>query len=134
MNIILERLCYHPKGTLGKFTLDQYELYTIERPWQNNEPYESCIPEGNYICEPYSSKKYPDTFEVMDVPGRTKILFCHIGNFPDDVQGCFALGMSVMGDRVAVSNSAIAMKKFRELTKGVKQIDLTVASYYPEYP
>ena len=52
---------------------------------------------------PYSSERFPDTFEVQDVPGRSLILFCHVGNFAKNVQGCFALGLRPMGDRVAVA-------------------------------
>ena len=134
MNIVVERLCYHPKGVLGRFHIKDQEFYTIERAWVNNEPYISCIPEGNYIALPYSSEKYPDTFEVMEVPNRTKILFCHKGNYPHNVQGCFALGLSVWDDRIAVQSSKAAMEKFRELTKGVEEIQLSVGSYFPEYP
>ena len=32
MEIILERFCYHPEGTLGVLTVDDVEFYTVERP------------------------------------------------------------------------------------------------------
>ena len=134
MDIELERFCYHPEGVLGKFILGESVVYTIERPWLNNVPYLSCIPEGEYKALPYSSEKYPDTYEVKDVPGRSKILFCHIGNFPEDVQGCFALGRELWDDRIAVRDSGSAMRRFRELLEGVEQINLTIKSFKPTIP
>jgi hypothetical protein len=134
MNILVERICYHPEGVLGKFLLGAHELYTVERPWINNEPYVSCIPEGEYLALPYSSEKYPDTFELQNVPGRTKILFCHIGNYPKNVQGCFALGTDVWDDRIAVKNSGSAIKIFKELTKDEETLNVSVVNYSPEYP
>ena len=52
---------------------------------------------------------------VKDVPNRTYILF-HSANFPDELQGCIAPGVSLMSDRIAVSRSRDAMKEFEELT------------------
>jgi hypothetical protein len=42
--------------------------------------------------------------------------------------------LSVWDDRIAVQSSKAAMEKFRELTKGVEEIQLSVGSYFPEYP
>ena len=53
---------------------------TLERPWVNNEPEISCIPEGEYICfKRLSQRAKGMTFEVGGVPGRSAILF-HPGN------------------------------------------------------
>ena len=48
MEILLERFCYHPEGTLGVMTVgSDTEFYTVERPWEENLPRISCIPEGD---------------------------------------------------------------------------------------
>lgn len=70
---------------------------TLERPNLGNardnpntkENESSCIPEGTYLCKRYSSPKYPDTWEIIGVPGRSKILF-HAANTVDQLKGCIA--------------------------------------------
>lgn len=87
---------YFDDATLGIFKfLDRNNpcFYTIERPWLDNKTNESCIPEGEYICEPYSSDKYPDVWELQDVKDRSLILI-HVGNWAHDVKGCIAIGLS----------------------------------------
>ncbi len=133
MRIHLERFAYTPSGVLGRLRIGDTTLYTVERPWKGNKPFESCIPQGHYRCNPYSSVKYPNTFEVADVPERSKILF-HVANFPHEVQGCVGLGISLMGDKVAVSQSRKAVEKFKQLTAGAKHLDLVVSQFMPEYP
>ena len=64
---------------------------TVERPWLNNQRNISCIPAGNYLCRRVESPKFGNTFEVMNVPGRSEILF-HKGNIMDDSHGCIVVG------------------------------------------
>lgn len=115
MEVLVERFCYHPEGTLGVMTVGGEEFYTVERPWEHNLPRISCIPEGTYEMKRRKSPKFGWCWEVKDVPNRTYILF-HSANFPDELQGCIAPGMSLMSDRIAVSRSRDAMKEFEELT------------------
>ena len=115
MEVLVERFCYHPEGTLGVMTVGGEEFYTVERPWEHNLPRISCIPEGTYEMQRRKSPKFGWCWEVKDVPNRTYILF-HSANFPDELQGCIAPGMSLMSDRIAVSRSRDAMKEFEELT------------------
>jgi hypothetical protein len=120
-------------GTLGRLLIDdEHELFTIERPWLNNAPFKSCIPQGAYQCDRYSSTKYPDTFEVCGVPERSKILI-HVANYPRNVQGCIGLGMELMGDRCAVSRSRDAVDLFNRLMRDVDQFELLVTQFRPEY-
>ena len=60
---------------------------TLERPWVNNEKNISCIPTGEYFCKKTVSLRYGETYEVMNVPDRSGILF-HIGNLVDNTRGC----------------------------------------------
>jgi hypothetical protein len=133
MRLRLERYAYTPAGTLGRLFAGDSTLYTIERPWLSNKAFESCIPQGYYRCERYSSARFPDTWQIAGVPERSLILF-HVANYPDDVKGCVGLGMSQMGDRVAVSNSRKAVELFRSLTAGVERLDIMISQFMPEYP
>ena len=115
--IVLNRFAYHPNATLGVISLDGEKFYTVERPWLNNEPNVSCIPLGEYEMDWRSSPRFGETWHIKDVPGRTHILI-HVANFSKDVQGCIGLGMSLMGDQVAVSSSKDAVRLFEKKTKG----------------
>lgn len=117
--IYLERFCYHPEGTLGVITIDSQRFYTIERPWLDNAPNVSCVPEGTYQTGWRDSPRFGETWHVKDVPDRTYILI-HAANYPDEVQGCIALGTHLMANRIAVSNSRVAVDRFEELTKGTE--------------
>ena len=59
--VLLERFAYSPMGTFGVLTVDDFECYTVERPWLDNKPRESCIPEGVYRLElgMYNRGGYP---------------------------------------------------------------------------
>ena len=66
---------------------------TLEPPWKNNKPSISSIPTGLYRCARYGSKQYENTFQIMEVPNRTNILF-HAGNTVLNTSGCILLGSS----------------------------------------
>ncbi len=134
MHLHLKRYAYAPGATLGRLRVDdETTLFSVERPWLGNKPFESCIPQGVYRCKRYSSAKYPDTFEVCDVPGRSKILI-HVANWTEDVQGCIGLGLDPMPDRFGVSKSRDAMNRFRARLRDVEEFDLLISQYQPEYP
>lgn len=124
--LVLKRFCYHPKGTLGVIEVEGEKFYTIERPWLNNAPNVSCIPTGTYETGWRESPRFGETWHIKDVPDRTYILI-HVANYPTDVMGCIGLGTSLMGDRIAVSNSRVAVKRFEELTKD-KEWRLTISN------
>lgn len=103
---LLRRFAYLESGTLGKLSMGDWSCYTIERPWKNNEPNVSCIPEGVYACQPFSGTRFKDVIQLMDVPDRTFILI-HVGNFAHDIEGCIAVGDRFVSDALepAVYNS-----------------------------
>lgn len=89
MKITLKRLEYTPGGTLGRVT-DQdgrHICFTVERPWRDNARNVSCIPPGLYDLRWEDSPKFGHRLHVVDVPGRTHILF-HSGNRIEDSRGC----------------------------------------------
>ncbi len=110
MEIILERFAYSPAGTFGTLFLPENILYTVERPWLDNIPRWSCIPEGQYKCvpRPYYRGGY-NAIHVTDVPNRSYILM-HKGNIMHNVEGCIAVGteLGCMHDLWAVKNSGNA--------------------------
>jgi hypothetical protein len=105
---------YLPSCALGIMVIDNLPFYTIEKPWLDNTPFKSCIPEGDYVCKKYTSKRFPDVWEVKDVPNRTHILL-HKGNYEKDVVGCIAVGLSISKNSYMVSNSAIAFDSLRKM-------------------
>lgn len=89
----LTRIKQGDKATLGKLFDERKSIvcYTLELPWKNNTQYISCIPEGVYQCAKFSGGKFQDVWQVLDVIGRTYILF-HNGNFLSDIEGCILVG------------------------------------------
>jgi hypothetical protein len=111
----LNRFAHLPGGTLGKLVRPEgaQTLYTIERPWAHNKPFESCIPDGHYTLDIFHGRRHTNALEVTEVPGRTYILF-HPGNHSHDVQGCIAPGINwniTTGGNPEVTQSRIAMDK-----------------------
>lgn len=129
--ITLERFAYGPDATLGRLVLDGSLFYTVERPWLDNAPFKSCIPEGIYQVEPYSSPKYPGVWEIIDVPERTHILI-HVANYARDVQGCIGVGMGLNQSDWMVTHSRNAITLLR--TKFPESFELNITHFYPEYP
>lgn len=120
--VTLERFAYLDNGVLGKIL--ELDIYTLERPWLNNEPFVSCIPEGFYRVGIDQEGKWTGYPELQNVPGRTEIIV-HPANRVDQIEGCIApgLGWVVAQKEPEVRQSRIAMTKFQE--HGVTFIDIT---------
>lgn len=81
---------YHDEKTTGVLTLpDGKELFTLERPWLNNTPFVSCIPEGLYIARRNQTGKH-QWYELLDVPERTFIEI-HTATRVNHLEGCIGL-------------------------------------------
>ncbi|USD22137.1 DUF5675 family protein [Microbulbifer variabilis] len=127
----LTRFAYGLDATLGRLRVRDFVFYTVERPWLGNRPFESCIPEGVYSCNPYNSPRFPNVWELKEVPGRTKILI-HTANYSADVQGCIGIGSNLAPGGWWVTQSRKAMQQLRELLP--PEFDLTISHFVPEYP
>ena len=115
MNILLERFAYLPNATLGRVTFGDETFFTIEQPYNNNLPFISAVPDGEYVLAPHTTKKKsvpggkcyalvnpalhvyhnPDDIpaELKDVNrGRYACLFTHVANYPRQIQGCIGVG------------------------------------------
>lgn len=103
------------------------ELKTLELPWNDNKPNKSCIPvDQKYVCKRVNSPRFGVTFEIIDVDGRTHILF-HAGNDEDDTSGCVLLGMAIdQYNHIAGGTSRAGLKKFLETLKGTDEFELTI--------
>lgn len=127
LHLTLTRTSTSDAGTFGTLRGEGLNLYTAELPWRDNMPRISCIPAGRYLCRPYSSTRFHDVYELVDVPGRTAILI-HSGNHAgdtakglrSDVQGCILVGLSrgILDGQEAVLNSRAAMQALRAAVGG----------------
>ena len=126
-----------PDGTLGR--LGPWAV--LEEEDQGNQANISSIPVGTYICRRsmYNRGGY-ETFEVTDVPGRSRILF-HVINTEEDTEGCIGLGMrfgvlavndedrGVRTHKLAILSSRQAFDQFMESLDGIDQFALVVTEH-----
>jgi hypothetical protein len=81
---------YFDDKTTGALTLpDGKELFTLERPWLNNAPFVSCIPEGQYVVRRNQTGKH-QYYELLDVPRRSFIEI-HTATRVNHLEGCIGL-------------------------------------------
>lgn len=112
MKLVLDRVSVQGNATIGTLTVPgiSLPLWTVEDLWRNNAPRVSCIPAGEYKCRRHSGPKFKDVWEIMNVPGRSAILF-HAGNSDSDTLGCVLVGMGVMSGKLIYSRDAIALMR-----------------------
>lgn len=126
---ILLRQAESDEGTFGTLKVYEggallYSCFTGELPDRDNQQNMSCIPLGRYTCQPWHSKKFPNHYNVMRVPGREAILI-HEGNFCGDktkgykrnVAGCILVGraLGTIQGQKAVLSSRLAMNDLRDV-------------------
>lgn len=102
---------------------------TLEPPWNNNQPNQSCIPEGSYICTPHSGTKYKNVWEINGVPNRDAILI-HQGNKLKNTTGCVLVGKSfaVLDGEYGVKDSILALNGLRAIMP--KEFTLTIKNVF----
>lgn len=132
-DVLLERIAYTPLGTFGRIIMDEFECFTVERPWLDNKPRQSCIPEGTYdlLLGRYNRGGYP-AYEVMNVPNRSLIKI-HIGNTIDDIVGCIAPGKALgfLERKWAVTSSKKAFQEFMTVMDGAEHGRIRIFQYKP---
>lgn len=84
---------------------------------------ETAIPYGKYKVVHHSSKKFPNTFWIKDVPHFTGILI-HQGCIPEHTLGCILVGYNTIKGRL--TNSKVAMDKIRAILKDEKEIEIEI--------
>jgi len=122
-----------PKFSLGIMNFDDTILTTIECPWIPFEkslagkPFESCIGYGMYRLEKHDGQKYKNTValvsEELDVfhnsrdrENANQRFTCaiHIANYVRDIKGCIGVGLGLTIPGEMITQSANAMKIFRQ--------------------
>jgi len=109
-HLILQRWADHPlHGTMGELFYKEDKIAdTIEKPWQNNKPFVSCVPHGTYEIVPFTRENgdnvyalynpdldvYVDADERPGDSGRYSILI-HVANWAEELMGCIAPGLAI---------------------------------------
>ena len=115
MRITLCRTDQDENRTLGSIKVGDRVIHTVERPWLDNKPGESCVPDGFYYLEPHIGGRFTDTWALVgetvshyEDPNleRFAVLF-HAGNTANDVIGCIAPGIEKTDDGVLRSREAM---------------------------
>ena len=134
LQLVLHRF-YTPNATLGELSVSPandgsqvlFQCCTIERPWLDNTPHVSCIPEGMYemalrqspVVSKTSGGDFEEGWQVLDVPGRTWIML-HPGNWARNVEGCIAMGREFHPAELMVTSSR---ETFRDLMNALGEGD-----------
>lgn len=130
ITLTLIRVGQSDRGTFGVLRQGQVPfVLTMELPWKNNLPNESCIPTGHYICRRVRSPKFGDTFEVTQVPNRSHILF-HRGNDLEDTLGCTMIGEEFSGtfDKPIIVSSERGFVEFMALLREHMAFNLDIVA------
>jgi hypothetical protein len=147
VNLKLSRTDFLASGIFGILTaMDSavFKLYTLEHAYSSDtfegvqtvsQSWTPKVPIGTYVCQRGFHRldgwiKPIETFEILNVPGHTGILF-HIGNNNRDSSGCVLLGERVLKqDQVSempgVYGSRNAFEAFMAAQDGVEQFTLVV--------
>lgn len=134
MEVKIIRTNYSEKQTLGRlFIIDgdfqEFDCYTLELPWKNNNTNISCIPTGVYHMVRRFSEKYGSHWWVQNVPDRNMILI-HKGNYNTDTHGCILIGSKLYDinkdGNLDVMNSSKTMDELNEVLKNNDNYKLTI--------
>jgi len=126
----LVREVFSKDGILGKLYDDEGDqiAVTMEHSY-NSLP---KLQAGVYRCQRgmhslHSNPKPFETFEIMDVPNHTGILF-HVGNYNDDSNGCVLIGRACIGSAKGcmLTSSQATFQRFMLDLDGVDSFMLTV--------
>jgi hypothetical protein len=136
----LIRQGYFPWGTYGVLTVGALQWSIVEQPWNNNEPFRSCIPEGHYECCKHTSPKFGRCFALIgEGVGLNKgdahryAILIHPANWPDQLHGCLAPGKSIQpipaGGRewprsLGVTQSQLAMQEMLGALPDIWHLDI----------
>lgn len=130
MHLQLLRVGSSKEGTFGLLRIGQVPFaVTLEDPWRDNIPEQSCIPPGLYACKRVQSPRFGETFEVTGVPNRTHILF-HAGNTIGDTEGCILIGEAYAGLGIAYSKAGF--QEFLDTLKGETSFALHIVNHFAD--
>jgi hypothetical protein len=104
-------------ATFGEMYVNgQLITLTLERPWLNNQQGKSSIPEGNYgAILRYDHEKYHNfTIQFTGTEPRSFIQI-HIGNRPDQTEGCVLVGMKAKYQEKTIAESESALLALKKI-------------------
>lgn len=125
-----------PICTSGYLAVDgEIIAYVLEKPWLNNRPLVSSIPDGIYGGTLRYDHADKWRIELRGVPGRGNIQI-HTGNSSDDTEGCILVGLRLGKDLCSVLDSKSAYAALKNAFYGTsnpvttpdKAIQVTVVS------
>ena len=135
--MILRRFRQDEIGTFGTLELDDQVFFTVEKPWKNNEPFESCLPDGEYSLIPHG--EYGKDGNVLAIVNRDMGIthyqepdsvryacLIHTANYPSDVVGCVGLGQDYIADKNMITNSRKSIKEFYAKISPTESHNLTI--------
>jgi len=132
MMLTLQRLQSGVDGIFGVLSGGGLVLKTLEHAYDDGHgSWAPKLPAGNYTCvrgwhQLAHSPKPFETFEVVNVPGHSGILF-HVGNYNNDSEGCILLGMATCSALPPMLLSSVeAFDKFMAVTAGLNFLSLRV--------
>jgi len=132
--VILRRFRSDSVGTFGTIEVGGNVFFTAEKPWKDNEPFKSCIPEGEYSLVPHNSKKYGDVLAIVggtvshykDEDFERYACLLHVGNYPSDVVGCVCLGDNYNQAANMIMNSKQSIIDFYNIVSPHEIHELTI--------
>lgn len=136
--LLLERFAYTPVGAFGRLFCDDldFDCFTIERPWVNNQRMVSCIPEGDYTLRWHNSPTFGRVLAfvgngVTIAPGpdsKRSAILIHAANTIDDLKGCIGLGTTLgfYRSKWAVLNSKPTVEKFNALMEQYNNVPISI--------
>ena len=127
MEILIERK-YGTESTIGSLYIDgEFECFTLERPWLDNQRRLSCIPEATYGLELKQYGRWHERWKdkiwykgmliLSGTEPRSEILI-HVANYPKELLGCIAPGVATDGTNVWSSKKAL-MKIYPEIADAI---------------
>jgi len=141
MEITVKRTIKSPNSTVSDFYIDgqrtYYGLEPVDRGLNNDMPLaqikaikvpnKTAVPAGRYrVTRQYSPKHGKDVPLVNDVKGFESVEI-HVGNSPNDTEGCLLLGTDRGPDEVLNSKAAIDAfyKKFFDTVDDDEMVFIT---------
>lgn len=139
MKLRLERCMQTDINTIGRlFVDDVYECHTLEDVYHSPKVYgKTRIPAGTYkitfrtVGTTHSkySKRFPDFHKGMlwlrDVPNFEYILI-HIGNTPEDTDGCILVGLAPSKDFKKLVGSTVAYTNLYKKVMDEEELEITI--------
>lgn len=118
MNTLINRFRQTRRSTTGRLFLDDMSVAVTLEPPREPDPGgngKTCIQAGTYPLRIRWSPKHARLLpHVESVPGRTEIEH-HVGNFPDDTEGCALIGRDFGEQQDYVSHSTVAFTAWMAL-------------------